>query len=250
VCLDPCGHDVEQHPPTNAFETGAAVKSSRRIVAIMEGQPQALLLLPPPTLSECRHGGLARRFVAVRRPAILMLPKGDVHIHGVPTGGPHRCGGIFRVRAAARALGLNLRVIEVRAGSDFEAAFAAAAREGAQGLYVSQNPFFFARRAEIAAMTAASFWTRADTLCTRARETQRDHPCPARHRPMPSRAASRRADASGCESAGLAPGTTRIVTRLDAKHPAEYKLSRDFAASASKIRQLAHGSCQPQTSSP
>jgi hypothetical protein len=42
----------------------------------MEGQPQALLSLPPPTLSEC-HGGLARRFVAVRRRAILMLPKGE-----------------------------------------------------------------------------------------------------------------------------------------------------------------------------
>jgi putative ABC transport system substrate-binding protein len=56
------------------------------------------------------------------------------------------------VPAAARALRLDLRVIEVRSASDFEAAFAAAAREGAQGLYVSQNPFFFARRAEIAAM--------------------------------------------------------------------------------------------------
>ena len=38
---------------------------------------------------------------------------------------------------------------------------------------------------------------------------------------MPSRAASRRADASSGESPGLAPGTTRIVTRWDAKHPAE-----------------------------
>jgi putative tryptophan/tyrosine transport system substrate-binding protein len=56
------------------------------------------------------------------------------------------------VPAAARALRLDLRVIQVRSASDFEAAFAAAAREGAQGLYVSQNPFFFARRAEIAAM--------------------------------------------------------------------------------------------------
>jgi putative tryptophan/tyrosine transport system substrate-binding protein len=55
------------------------------------------------------------------------------------------------VPAAARALGLDLRVVEVRS-ADLEAAFAAAAREGAQGLYVSQNPFFFARRAEIAAM--------------------------------------------------------------------------------------------------
>ena len=53
--------------------------------------------------------------------------------------------------AAARALGLELRVIEVRSAAEFGAAFATAAREGVQGLYVSQNPFFFARRAEIAA---------------------------------------------------------------------------------------------------
>jgi putative ABC transport system substrate-binding protein len=56
------------------------------------------------------------------------------------------------VPAAARALRLDLRVVEVRSAADFEAAFAAAAREGAQGIYVSQNPFFFARREQIAAM--------------------------------------------------------------------------------------------------
>jgi ABC-type uncharacterized transport system substrate-binding protein len=55
------------------------------------------------------------------------------------------------VPAAARALGLDLRVIEVHA-TDFDAAFTAAVREGAQGLYVSQTPFFFARRDQIAAM--------------------------------------------------------------------------------------------------
>jgi putative tryptophan/tyrosine transport system substrate-binding protein len=54
--------------------------------------------------------------------------------------------------AAARALGLDLRVVEVRSAADFEVAFATAARESAQALYVSQNPFFFARRDEIAAM--------------------------------------------------------------------------------------------------
>jgi putative ABC transport system substrate-binding protein len=53
--------------------------------------------------------------------------------------------------AAAHALALDLRVVEVRA-ADFDAAFATVAREGAQGLYVSQNPFFFARRTEIAAL--------------------------------------------------------------------------------------------------
>jgi putative tryptophan/tyrosine transport system substrate-binding protein len=53
--------------------------------------------------------------------------------------------------AAARTLGLELRPIEVHT-ADLEAAFAAAVREGAQGLYVSQNPFFFARREQIAAI--------------------------------------------------------------------------------------------------
>jgi putative ABC transport system substrate-binding protein len=55
------------------------------------------------------------------------------------------------VPLAARALALDLRVIEVRT-ADFDAAFAEATRKGAQGLYVSQNPFFFARRVEIAAL--------------------------------------------------------------------------------------------------
>jgi putative ABC transport system substrate-binding protein len=54
--------------------------------------------------------------------------------------------------AAAQALDLDLRIIEVRSAAEFEAAFTPAAREGAQALYVSQNPFFFARRAQIATM--------------------------------------------------------------------------------------------------
>jgi putative tryptophan/tyrosine transport system substrate-binding protein len=54
--------------------------------------------------------------------------------------------------AAAQALDLDLRIIEVRSAAEFEAAFTTAAREGAQALYVSQNPFFFARRAQIATM--------------------------------------------------------------------------------------------------
>jgi putative ABC transport system substrate-binding protein len=54
--------------------------------------------------------------------------------------------------AAAHALDLDLRIIEVRSAAEFEAAFATAAREGAQALYVSQNPFFFARRVQIATM--------------------------------------------------------------------------------------------------
>src|SRR5262249_60420586 len=39
--------------------------------------------------------------------------------------------------AAARALGLAVRVLDVRAAEEFEPAFAAAVREGLQGLHVS-----------------------------------------------------------------------------------------------------------------
>jgi len=51
---------------------------------------------------------------------------------------------------AARALGLTLTVIPLRDAAGIEAAFATAARDGAQTLFVSQGPFFNAHRAELA----------------------------------------------------------------------------------------------------
>jgi putative tryptophan/tyrosine transport system substrate-binding protein len=56
--------------------------------------------------------------------------------------------------AAARALGLTVRVLEVRTAVEFEPAFAAAAREGLEGLHVSQVPLFNSRRAEVTALAA------------------------------------------------------------------------------------------------
>jgi putative tryptophan/tyrosine transport system substrate-binding protein len=56
--------------------------------------------------------------------------------------------------AAARALGLTVRVLEVRTAAEFEPAFAAAAREGLEGLHVSQVPLFNSRRAEVTALAA------------------------------------------------------------------------------------------------
>jgi putative ABC transport system substrate-binding protein len=56
--------------------------------------------------------------------------------------------------AAARALGLTVRVLEVRTAAEFEPAFAAAAREGLEGLHVSQTPLFNSRRAEVTALAA------------------------------------------------------------------------------------------------
>src|SRR6516165_12039596 len=61
--------------------------------------PALTALLPPPALRERRHRGLARRLVAVRRPAVLVLAKGErpqprralrcrVHLHDRPTTAP------------------------------------------------------------------------------------------------------------------------------------------------------------------
>ena len=53
---------------------------------------------------------------------------------------------------AARALGMELAVFEVRQPAEFETAFAAAARAGAQALFVSQSPVFNSHRADVIAM--------------------------------------------------------------------------------------------------
>ena len=55
----------------------------------------------------------------------------------------------------ARGLGLEARVYEVRSGAELEAAFAAAARDGMQALYVPEAPLFLTRRSEIAAVAAS-----------------------------------------------------------------------------------------------
>jgi ABC-type uncharacterized transport system substrate-binding protein len=59
-----------------------------------------------------------------------------------------------RLPAAARALGIDVVVFEVRDAADFEAAFAAAARQGMQALFVSQSPLFSSNRARVTAIAA------------------------------------------------------------------------------------------------
>jgi len=54
----------------------------------------------------------------------------------------------------SKALGLTIRVLEVRAATDFEAAFATAKREDLQGLNISTAPLFVSYRAELAALAA------------------------------------------------------------------------------------------------
>jgi putative ABC transport system substrate-binding protein len=56
--------------------------------------------------------------------------------------------------AAARALGLDLHVVEVREASEIDAAFARAARDGMQASFVSSSPLFFANRSQIVAIAA------------------------------------------------------------------------------------------------
>jgi hypothetical protein len=56
--------------------------------------------------------------------------------------------------AAARALGLAVRVLDVRTAAEFEPAFAAAVCEGLQGLHVSLSPLFYANRTQVTAIAA------------------------------------------------------------------------------------------------
>jgi putative ABC transport system substrate-binding protein len=53
---------------------------------------------------------------------------------------------------AARALGLAVRILDVRAATEFEAAFATAVLEGVQAIHVSQGPLFNTYRGELATM--------------------------------------------------------------------------------------------------
>jgi putative tryptophan/tyrosine transport system substrate-binding protein len=59
-------------------------------------------------------------------------------------------GTLHVIQPAARALGLDARVYEVRSGAELQAAFAAAVRDSVQALYVPEAPLLLTRRAEIA----------------------------------------------------------------------------------------------------
>ena len=55
---------------------------------------------------------------------------------------------------ATRALGVTYQVFDVRTPTELDAAFAQAARDRLQGLFVNQTPFLLSRRAEVAALAA------------------------------------------------------------------------------------------------
>jgi ABC-type uncharacterized transport system substrate-binding protein len=64
-------------------------------------------------------------------------------------------GTLNAILPAARALGLNTRVYEVRSGAELEGAFAAAVRDSVQALYVPEAPLLLTRRAEIAELATS-----------------------------------------------------------------------------------------------
>lgn len=63
---------------------------------------------------------------------------------------------IKQVPVVSRALGLTLRVLEVRAPSEFEAAFATAVRESMQGISINSSPLFVSHRTDLAVLAARS----------------------------------------------------------------------------------------------
>jgi putative tryptophan/tyrosine transport system substrate-binding protein len=63
---------------------------------------------------------------------------------------------LHETEAAGRVLGVQLQSLEVRGPHDFERAFAAAAREGAQALLVLASAFFAAERSRVAALATES----------------------------------------------------------------------------------------------
>jgi putative tryptophan/tyrosine transport system substrate-binding protein len=67
---------------------------------------------------------------------------------------PTETGNLRSLPAAARALDLAVRTLEIRATGEIESAFAAAVRDGLQGLHISQDALFNNYRAEIVAMAA------------------------------------------------------------------------------------------------
>jgi putative ABC transport system substrate-binding protein len=80
----------------------------------------------------------------VRRVAVLASP----------TGIPAYPQMLDAVRAAARSLGLELQLLEVREPSDFDSAFAAMAKERVGALLVMGHSLFFIHRARLADLAA------------------------------------------------------------------------------------------------
>lgn len=68
--------------------------------------------------------------------------------------GPEHCAQVSEVQAAARALGLQLVVLNARTATDIDTAFASVVRERVSALVVGAGGFFVSRRDQIIALAA------------------------------------------------------------------------------------------------
>jgi hypothetical protein len=87
-------------PPAPAARQG--VQDQRLPTQIRKSAPRLSTKKPrhpPPALRERRHRGLARRRVAVRRRAVLVVPEREPHIQDIPTG----ITAAFMIRPSYRA---------------------------------------------------------------------------------------------------------------------------------------------------
>jgi len=144
--------------PAAVLETHKATRTIP-IVGVTSDDPTAVGL----AASLARPGGNVTGFWAEGDEALIGKQL-DLLKHAVP--GISRVGiminpddaadarSLKALPAAARALGLAVRVLDVRTAAEFEAAFAAAVREELQGLHVSQSPLFYANRTQVTAIAA------------------------------------------------------------------------------------------------
>ena len=156
---------VALKPAVIAVGSSAAVLETHKatrtipIVGVTSDDPTAVGL----AASLARPGGNVTGFWAEGDEALIGKQL-DLLKHAVP--GISRVGiminpddaadarSLKALPAAARALGLAVRVLDVRTAAEFEAAFGAAVREGLQGLHVSQSPLFYANRTQVTAIAA------------------------------------------------------------------------------------------------
>ena len=144
--------------PAAVLETHKATRTIP-IVGVTSDDPTAVGL----AASLARPGGNVTGFWAEGDEALIGKQL-DLLKHAVP--GISRVGiminpddaadarSLKALPAAARALGLAVRVLDVRAAAEFEPAFAAAVRGELQGLHVSQSPLFYANRTQVTAIAA------------------------------------------------------------------------------------------------
>jgi putative ABC transport system substrate-binding protein len=97
------------------------------------------LTVPFAQLAAKQLGLLKEAAPRLSRVAVLWNP-------AAPPGGL----GVEKIEVAARSLGVQVQSVEVRGPGDFEGAFSAITQRRANGLFVTEDPFFSVRRGEIA----------------------------------------------------------------------------------------------------